>query len=92
MKLAVKTYKVIYTSHSISNLVFQTYFGFFLCICLLLVATARMKYFSINEESANVHDITEMVRSSFEDQTLILVQSNGCRLEDTEKTRGISCA
>ena len=49
-----------------------------------------MKYFSINEESANV--ITEMVRSSFEDQTLILVQSNGCRLEDTEATRGISCA
>ena len=73
-------------------MVFQTYFGFFLCICLLLVATARMKYFSINEESANVHDITEMVRSSFEDQTLILVQSNGCRLEDTEATRGISCA
>ena len=59
-------------------------------ICLLLVATARMKYFSINEDSANVHDITEMVRSSFEDQNLILVQSNGCRLEDTEATRGIS--
>ena len=45
-------------------------------ICLLLVATARMKYFSINEDSANVHDIAEMVRSSFEDQNLILVQSN----------------
>ena len=51
-----------------------------------------MKYFSINEESANVHDITEMVRSSFEDQTLILVQSNAYRLEGTETTRGISCA
>ena len=51
-----------------------------------------MKYFSINEESANVHDITEMVRSSFEDQTLILVHSNGCRLEDTEATRGIIAA
>ena len=60
--------------------------------CLLLVATARMKYFSINKESANVHDITEMVRSRFEDQNLILVQSNGCHLENTEATRGISCA
>ena len=48
-----------------------------------------MKYFSINEESANVHDITEIW--SFEDQTLILVQSNGCHLEDTKVTRGISC-
>ena len=49
-----------------------------------------MKYFSVNEESANVHDITEMVRSSFEDQNIILVQSNGCRLDDTEPLRGIS--
>ena len=64
----------------------------FFPICLLLMATARMKYFSINEESANVHDITEMVRSGFEDQNLILVQGNGFRLEDTEATRGISCA
>ena len=51
-----------------------------------------MKYFSINEDSANVHNIKEMVRSSFEDQNLILVQNNGCRLEDTEATRGISGA
>ena len=55
------------------------------------MAAAPIKYFSTNEESANVPDITEMVRSSFEDQTLILVQSKGCRLEDTEATRGISC-
>ena len=45
----------------------------FFSICLLLVATAQMKYFSISEDSANAHDITEMVRSSFEDQNLILV-------------------
>ena len=51
-----------------------------------------MKYFLIDEESANVHDITEMVRSRFEDQTLILVERNGYRLEDTEATKGISCA
>ena len=50
-----------------------------------------MKYFSINEECANVHDITEMVRSSLEDQTFMLVQRNGCRLDDTEVSRGISC-
>ena len=49
-----------------------------------------MKYFSINEESASLPDIAEMVRSSFEDQILILVQSNGWRLEDKEVTRGIS--
>ena len=56
------------------------------------MATARKKCFLIIEEIANVHDITEMVRSSFEDQILILVQRNGCHLEDTEATRGISCA
>ena len=55
------------------------------------MATAQMKCFSINEESANVHNITEMVRSKFGNQTLILVQSNGCCLKDTEATRGISC-
>ena len=33
---------------------------------VLLVATARMKYFSVNEQNSNVNDITEMVRSSFE--------------------------
>ena len=51
-----------------------------------------MKYFSINEESANLPDIAEMVRSSFEYQILILVQSNGWCLGDTEVTRGISFA
>ena len=61
-------------------------------VCLLLVTTARMKYVSINDDGANVHDITEMVRSSFEDQSLILVHRNGCRLEDTEATSGISRA
>ena len=50
-----------------------------------------MKYFSINEECANVNDITEMVRSSLQDKTFMLVQSNGCRLEDTEVSKGISC-
>ena len=30
----------------------------FSSVCLLLVAAARMKYFSINEESANGHDIS----------------------------------
>ena len=50
-----------------------------------------MKYFSINEERANVDDITDMVRSCLEDQTFMLVQSNGCRLEETEVSRGISC-
>ena len=61
-------------------------------ICLLLVATVRIKYFLINEESANLPDIAEMVRSSFEYQILILVQSNGWCLGDTEVTRGISFA
>ena len=36
------------------------------CAIVLLVATARMKYFSFNEQNANGNDITEMVRSSFE--------------------------
>jgi len=47
-----------------------------------------MQYFLITEDTANVIDITEMVRISFDDRTLVLAQANGCRLEDTEVTRG----
>jgi len=47
-----------------------------------------MQYFLITEDTANVIDITEMVRISFDDRTLVLAQANGCRLEDTEITRG----
>ena len=89
MKLAIKNIQVNLYIVPFQIWFFKPILDFFY---LLLVATARMKYFSINEESANVHDITEMVRSSFENQTFILVQSNGCSLEDTEATRETSCA
>ena len=50
--------------------------------------SSRVKHVKINEENANVVDITELVRESFENTTLVLVQSNGCRFEDSDHTKG----
>jgi len=48
-----------------------------------------MKYILINDEVSNVECITNLTRATFEDVTLVLAQSNGCKIEDTEVTRGI---
>ena len=47
-----------------------------------------MLYFNITEETANVQDLTERAREHFADSTLVLVQSNGLRVEDNAVTRG----
>ena len=52
--------------------------------------TAQMLHFNITSTSANVQDLTEQVRSGFENADLVLVQANGLRFEDNEITRGIS--
>ena len=49
-----------------------------------------MLHFNITSTSANVQDLTERVRSGFENADLVLVQANGLRFEDNEITRGIS--
>ena len=49
-----------------------------------------MLHFNIISTSANVQDLTEKVRSGFENVDLVLVQANGLRFEDNEITRGIS--
>ena len=46
-------------------------------------------FFHIDEESANVVDVTTKVRSGFGDENLILVNANGLRIEDSDATRGI---
>ena len=48
-----------------------------------------MLHFNITSTSANVQDLTEKVRSGFENVDLVLVQANGLRFEDNEVTRGI---
>jgi len=45
-------------------------------------------YFNIDEETANVTDITTKIREGFGEQNLILVQPNGLRIEDANVTRG----
>ena len=50
----------------------------------------RMLHFNITSPIANVQDLTEEVRSGFENADLVLVQANGLRFEDNEITRGIS--
>ena len=49
-----------------------------------------MLHFNITSTIANVQDLTEQVRSGFENASLVLVQANGLRFEDNEITRGIS--
>ena len=49
-----------------------------------------MLHFNITSTIANVQDLTEQVRSGFENTGLVLVQANGLRFEDNEITRGIS--
>ena len=51
--------------------------------------TTRMLHFNITSAIANVQDLTEQVRSGFENADLVLVQANGLRFEDNEITRGI---
>ena len=48
-----------------------------------------MLHFNITSAIANVQDLTEQVRSGFENADLVLVQANGLRFEDNEITRGI---
>ena len=48
-----------------------------------------MHYVSISEDNRNAVDITEKVRSDFENHNLVLVQANGLRIEDNGVTRGI---
>ena len=45
-------------------------------------------FFSIDEDTANVVDVTAKIRSGFGDESLILVNSNGLRIEDSDVTRG----
>ena len=49
-----------------------------------------MLHFNITNAIANVQDLTEQVRSGFENADLVLVQANGLHFEDNEITRGIS--
>lgn len=48
----------------------------------------RIHQFHIEEEQANLQDITEKARNGFGNNDLILIQSNGLRIEDNEVTRG----
>ena len=47
-----------------------------------------MQYLIIREEEASVVSITAKVRQSFGNKSLILVQANGFKMEDTYTTRG----
>ena len=44
-------------------------------------------YFNINEATANLNDVEKKVREGFENENLILVNSNGLKIEDSEATR-----
>ena len=47
-----------------------------------------MQYLAIREEEESVVSITAKVRQSFGNKSLILVQANGFKMEDTDTTRG----
>ena len=48
----------------------------------------RMQYLTIREKEASVVSITAKVCQSFGNKSLILVQANGFKIEDTDTTRG----
>lgn len=49
----------------------------------------RLQYFHITPVESNVETVTEKVRNGFDNANLILVQSNGYKIEDNEATRGM---
>ncbi len=42
----------------------------------------------ITEDSADVSSITKACKEEFDDETLVIVSSNGLSIEDSEATRG----
>ena len=55
----------------------------FLCDVFLLGEHIRMQLFNITEQTANVSDLTRIVREGFLDESLVLVQSNCLRYEES---------
>ena len=55
----------------------------FLCDVFLLGEDIRMQLFNITEQTANVSDLTRIVREGFLDESLVLVQSNCLRYEES---------
>ena len=47
-----------------------------------------MQFFNITEQTANVSDLTRIVKEGFHDEPLVLVQSNCLRYEESEATKG----
>ena len=60
----------------------------FLCDVFLLGEQIQMRFFNITEQTANVSDLTRIVRERFLDESLVLVQSNCLRYEESETTTG----
>ena len=60
----------------------------FLCDVFLLGEDIRMQLFNITEQTANVSDLTRIVREGFHDESLVLVQSDCLRYKESEATKG----
>ena len=46
-----------------------------------------MQFFNITEQTANVSDLTRIVREGFHDESLVVAQSNYLRHEGSESTK-----
>ena len=55
----------------------------FLCYVFLLGEHIRMQFSNVSEQTANVSDLTRIVREGFLDESLVLVQSNCLRYEES---------
>ncbi len=53
-----------------------------------IVNQSWQKYIMITEDSADVSSITKACKEEFDDETLVIVSSNGLSIEDSEATRG----
>ena len=50
-----------------------------------------MQYFPIHEQCSNAQDITNLAREGFGEPSVILVQANGLKIEDSPVTQCMFC-
>ena len=58
---------------------------------ILIGSHISMQYFPIDEQCSNVQDITNLAREGFGKPSLILVQANGLKIEDSPVTQCMFC-
>ena len=70
---------------------FTKILGEWLFFLILIGSHIRMKDFLIEEQCSNLQDITNVAKEGFGKPSLILVQANGLKIEDSPVTQCVVC-